>query len=263
MTTLTNLHILLSLLWQTLRLYARHFLPLFLIGGLPGLLYALLLLALGHAAPSKLDLESGEILTPALRTFFLWNLPNLLLLHPLVSGALVAAVAQLQRQEALQPIIAVRTALQAWKGLLGATWLFWLPTCAAGVFAYWVFQQTRNSAGQMLGGMLMIALVAGFLYYWWVRWSFLTQVVLEEGCGPAAAFTHSSRLVAGHWWLAFGLSTLLSTVPSLLDNLLNLAGPWAVLVGQSLTAPLSALGMTLLYWELRGRGRATMPREFE
>lgn len=242
MTTLTNLRLVFHLAWQALRLYSRHFLPLFLIGGLPMLVYTLALLVAGHSAPPKMDLEAAEILPPALRNFLLWNLPNLLLIQPLSNGALVAAVAQLHRQEGLQPIAALRTALQAWKGLLGATWFFWLPSCAAGVFAYWVFEQTRDSAGQMLGGMLMIALVAGFLYYWWVRWSFLNQVVIAEGCGPAAAFTRSSRLVAGHWWRAFGLSTLLSTLPSLLDNLLGLVSPWTVMVGQSLTAPLSTAG---------------------
>ena len=87
-----------------------------------------------------------------------------------------------------------------------------------------------------------------------MRWSILSQVIVEEGCESVAAFGRSSQRVAGHWWWAFSLSTLLSTLPSLLDNLLTLAGPWAVLVGQSLTAPLGTLGMTLLYWELRGRG---------
>ena len=254
MTALTNLRLLLHLAWQALGLYGRHFLPLLLIGGLPTLLYHLFLLALGHSQPPGPGLETSEILTPALRIFSLWNLPNLLLLSPLVNGALVAAVRQLRHQESLQPLLALQDALRAGQRLLGATWFFWLPTGAAGGFAYWVWTHTQVSPGQMLGGMMMIALVAGFLYYWWVRWAFLTQVVIEEGCGPAAAFTRSSRLVAGHWWLAFGLSTLLSTLPSLLDNLLDLAGPWAVMVGQSLVMPLSTVGMTLLYRELRGSG---------
>jgi hypothetical protein len=254
MTALSTLRDLLCLLWQTLRLYGRHFLPLFLLGGLPGLLYQLLLHALGHAPPPRPDLESAQVLPPALRAFFLWNLPNLLLLQPLVSGALVAAVGQRHRQQPLQPLEALWTALRAWRGLLGANTLFWLPGAAAGGFAYWVFEQTRTSAGQLLGGLLMIALVGAFLYYWWVRWSFLSQVIIEEGCGPVAAFGRSSRLVAGRWWRVCGFSAALTGLPDLLENLLNYAGPWAVSVGQSLTAPLGALGMTLLYWEVRGRG---------
>ena len=35
MTTLTQPRSVLSLLWQTLRLVGRHFLPLFAIGGIP------------------------------------------------------------------------------------------------------------------------------------------------------------------------------------------------------------------------------------
>jgi hypothetical protein len=138
------------------------------------------------------------------------------------------------------------------------------------LFAYWLFTHTQTSPGQKLGGMLMIALVAGFLYYWWVRWSFLSQVILEEGCGPVAAFSRSSGLVAGRWWQVFGISSVLTMLPGLLDNLLSLAlstdrqaGPWAVVVGQGLTAPLGTLGMTLLYWEMRGREEEAVMGEAE
>lgn len=53
---------------------------------------------------------------------------------------------------------------------------------------------------------------------------------------------------------AASIEALFVSAPGILDNLLSLAGPWAVSVGQSLTAPLSTVRMTLLYWELRGRG---------
>ena len=181
MTTLTKPRTVPSLLWQTLRLYARYFLPLFLVGSLPTLLYTLALLVLGHSAPPKMDLQAAEILSPALRQLFLWNLPSLLLLQPLCSGALVAAVGQLQRQEPLQPVQALCTALKAWKPLLVAAGLFWLPAAGTAGFGYWVWHHTQTSPGQMLGGMLMIALVAGFVCYWWVRWSFVSQVIIEEG----------------------------------------------------------------------------------
>ena len=54
------------------------------------------------------------------------------------------------------------------------------------------------------------------------------------------------RLLGAHWllWLL---------------NLLNMAGPWAVSVGQSLTAPLGTLVITLFYYELRGKGEGTVP----
>lgn len=253
MTTHTSFRHTLHLAWQALRLYSRHFLPLFLIGGLPMLVYTLALLIAGHSASPKMDLQAEEILPPALRSFFLWNLPSLLLLQPLCSGALVAAVGQLQRQEVLQPAQALRTAMNAWKPLLGAAGLFWLPAAATAGFGYWIWHHTQTSPGQTLGGMLMIALVAGFVCYWWVRWSFVNQMILEEGSGPVEAFGRSSRLVGGQWGRVVGLYTILTLVPSLLDNLLGLVGPWAVPVGQSLVGPLSTVGMTLLYWELRGR----------
>jgi hypothetical protein len=262
MTTHTSFRYVLHLAWQAFRLYARHFLPLFLVGGLPMLVYTLALLALGHIAPPRSGLEPGEIFTPALRNFLLWNLPNLLLIQPLSNGALVAAVAQLQRQEPLQLIAALRTALQAWKGLLGALGLFWLITASAFFAIYWTFGRSEPPAWQSLGGLLMIAIVVGFLGYWWFRWTFLTQAVILGGCGPRAAFGHSSRLVAGAWGRVCNLFILVSFLPGFLDNLLGLVGPWAVTVGQSMTAPLSTVGMTLLYWELRGRGEEN-PEETE
>lgn len=263
MTTLTNLRLVLHLAWQALRLYGRHFLPLFLIGGLPMLLYTGTLMALGHAMPHRPGLEPGEILTPALRSFFLWNLPNLLLIQPLSNGALVVAVAQLRQQEALQPIEALRTALQAWQRLLGTLGLFWLINAAAALTLYGVFGRSEPPAWQSLGGLFMIAIVVGFLGYWWFRWTFLTQAVILGDCGPREAFGHSSRLVAGAWGRVCNLFLLLSVLPGFLDNLLGLVGPWAVTVGQSLTAPLSTLGMTLLYWELRGRGEGVQTGEAE
>lgn len=53
MTMLGTLRTLLRLTWQTLRLYVGNFLPLFLIGGLPMLLYTLTLMVLGHAVPPR------------------------------------------------------------------------------------------------------------------------------------------------------------------------------------------------------------------
>lgn len=261
MNTFTSFRLLLHLTWQTLRLYAGHFLPLFLIGGLPMLLYTLGLLALGHTAAPKVDLQAGELLTLALRTFFLWNLPSVLLLQPLANGALVAAVAQLRQQEALQPAQALRTALRAWQGLLGSQGFFWLLNGASALTLYWVFGRSEPPAWQSLGGLTMIGIVVVFLGYWWVRWTFLTQAVILGGCGPREAFGHSSQRVAGAWGRTFSLFLLLSTLPGLLDNLLGLVGPWAVTVGQSLTAPLGTLGMTLLYWELWGRGEEVKGEE--
>jgi len=71
-----------------------------------------------------------------------------------------------------------------------------------------------------------------------------------------AAFGRSSGLEAGLWWWVIGISSILTMLPGLLNHLLSLAGPWAVEVGQSLVAPLSGLGIMLLYWEVReGDGR--------
>jgi hypothetical protein len=114
-------------------------------------------------------------------------------------------------------------------------------------------------------GLLLI--VPGI--YLFVRWYFVPQVVVVEKQQAAAALRGSSRLVDGAWWRTFALIVLVN-VAALLAALV-IGGPFTAaadstdraawsLIGQILAAvitqPFGALYSTLLYFDLRQRGRA-------
>jgi hypothetical protein len=114
-------------------------------------------------------------------------------------------------------------------------------------------------------GLLLI--VPGI--YLFVRWYFVPQVVVVEKQQAAAALRGSSRLVDGAWWRTFALIVLVN-VAALLAALV-IGAPFTAaadstdraawsLIGQILAAvitqPFGALYSTLLYFDLRQRGRA-------
>jgi hypothetical protein len=114
-------------------------------------------------------------------------------------------------------------------------------------------------------GLLLI--VPGI--YLFVRWYFVPQVVVVEKQQAAAALRGSSRLVEGAWWRTFALIVLVN-VAALLAALV-IGAPFTAaadstdraawsLIGQILAAvitqPFGALYSTLLYFDLRQRGRA-------
>ena len=114
-------------------------------------------------------------------------------------------------------------------------------------------------------GLLLI--VPGI--YLFVRWYFVPQAVVLEDMRGVAALRASSRRVEGFWWRAFGLIVLVNVVAVLLGFVIG--APFAAaadstnravwsLGGQILasviTQPFAALYSTLLYFDLRQRGRA-------
>ena len=94
MTALTKLRTAPGLLWQTLRLTGRHFLPLFAIGGLPWAVFALIPLLLGQEQTFA-DLRfSPSPVAPEQLYPFTWAVLFGALVFPLVNGALTWAAAQ-------------------------------------------------------------------------------------------------------------------------------------------------------------------------
>jgi hypothetical protein len=105
--------------------------------------------------------------------------------------------------------------------------------------------------------------------YLFVRWYFVPQSVVLENAHGAAALRSSGRLVEGFWWRTFGLIVLVNVVALVIAVLLGspfTAGAdradraiWALIgeiVASSVVQPFGALFSTLLYYDLRARGRA-------
>jgi hypothetical protein len=100
-------------------------------------------------------------------------------------------------------------------------------------------------------------------------WSVAAPVVVLERPGVFAALTRSRELVRGNGWQVFGvilvLYILVGAVSIIIEGIADSAGSGAgivvrVIVGV-LTAPLSALAASVLYFELRGRSDGSVPSE--
>ncbi len=100
-------------------------------------------------------------------------------------------------------------------------------------------------------------------------WSVAAPVVVLERPGVFAALTRSRELVRGNGWQVFGvilvLYILVGAVSIIIEGIADSAGSGVgivvrVIVGV-LTAPLSALAASVLYFELRGRADGSVPSE--
>lgn len=106
---------------------------------------------------------------------------------------------------------------------------------------------------QNLGGLILVLPGAVASAYLCIRWSFLAQAVVLEDFGPRAALARSSQLVTGTWWRVAGMEVLIGMVSGLVGVVLGGLGKWAELFNSGLTGLLYAVGLTVLYWEMRGR----------
>jgi hypothetical protein len=106
-------------------------------------------------------------------------------------------------------------------------------------------------------GLVLIIIPGLFLITWW---SVGAPAVVAEGAGPIAAFGRSWRLVKGNAWSVFGslLVTLIIVilVQFVLSAIANPIGNGAIVVASilsgALTAPIFALAVTVMFFDLGG-----------
>ena len=171
---------------------------------------------------------------------------SFLLIAPLVTAGTIHALKSAAAGETPSPGASIVTALEAFTPLLLAVLI---------------------SAAGILGGLLLI--LPGI--YVAVRWVFVPQAVMIDGARGADALRSSWRLVEGSWWRSFGvvlLANLAAAVPGLLvivpfEALAESADREAVslvgtIVTDTVTVPYVALVITLLFHDLRARGRAAI-----
>ncbi len=96
-----------------------------------------------------------------------------------------------------------------------------------------------------------------------VRWLFISQAVLLDDATPRQAIEISERAVAGRWWRTATTSVLLAVIGAWAAPLFGIillvtaspAIPFVNLISSLVYAvmvPISVIGLTLLYWQLRG-----------
>jgi hypothetical protein len=133
-------------------------------------------------------------------------------------------------------------------------------------------------AGQLLwvliGTLVLVAggVILGFIafivpgVYLVIRWVFAPQAVIAEKLGPTEAIRRSGELVAGSWWRVLGITVVVGffvysiggilSIPFMLGAAAADVGALYVIgtvISDTISLPLGALGITLLYFDLRAR----------
>lgn len=135
----------------------------------------------------------------------------------------------------------------------------------------------RKEGYVVLSGLLFaVAILIGALFlivpgiYFSIIFVFFMQTVIIENQGPWHALKRSRDLVSGYWWRTFGVLFLIGLVTGVFNCIASLANPLIVLVlGKTMTAviisnmivqplqnlvtPLTAIGYTVLYYDLKVR----------
>ena len=252
MTTLTQTRSVLSLLWQTLRLTGRHFLPLFAIGGIPWAIFSLIPILLGQ--PQTLnDLKRAQVpITWDLLYPFLWAYLYALLLFPLVNGALVQATAQALQRRPVRVIGAYRAALPCWGRLVMVYLLYGLLMCAVSlVFAAltsW-YKPSLWHGPEELARSLAAELQ---VIYYIALINFYPQVMVLEGYSLREAWSRCRQLPADAMGrLSWVLMIFFVLGMLVVEVLLLRAGRWVEVLGSGLTNLLCMVGVTGVYWEVQ------------
>ena len=110
------------------------------------------------------------------------------------------------------------------------------------------------------GILALIIIGIPLFFYAFVALIFFPQVIVVEGKTPIDALGRSRRLVRGSWWRAFGIGIVFLiiilgiSIPSIIALILSpIAGAIVGAVTSSITTPISSIGITLVYFDLRVR----------
>jgi hypothetical protein len=229
-----------ALLRDSLSVYLRHFWTFLALGALVVVPSELVVSGIGLE-----QLTSGYDRTPAFAEAAIPAAVSYLVVAPLVTAICVFAL----RSVAEGGSPGARDAIV--KGFELFTPIFFAVLLAA--------------LGIALGLILILPGV-----YLFVRWYFVPQSVVLEGARNAGALRASGSLVEGAWWRTFGLILLINVAALLIAIIIgapftaladgsdralwSLAGQ---ILANAITQPFAALYSTLLYFDLRERGRTT------
>lgn len=135
--------------------------------------------------------------------------------------------------------------------LMGAIGLLWLVLIGVSIIC------TLFLLVPILGIVLICLVIGPLTIFFMIKWIFVIHVVVIEGRSPGRAFSKSSDLVEDMWWRTFGMVLLVYVIPSAIAYGLNyvcgLINPYLFVFGTILAMPLGAIGVTLLYYDMRAR----------
>jgi hypothetical protein len=173
---------------------------------------------------------------------------RLLVFQPLVTAAHVAAVMALGRGERPTPWWSIARGIERWGAVLAVVLLAALVV--------------------LLGFVVFI--VPGI--YLGVALYFSAQAVVAEDRAPVEALQRSRDLVRGQWWRVFGIGIVFSVMIGVVGGLVAYGLRFAAdaadrqalellgsMIGDVITIAFSALGATLVFFDLRARAEGVPP----
>ncbi len=112
-------------------------------------------------------------------------------------------------------------------------------------------------AGIGIGIGFILIIVPGLILL--TLWALIAPVIVLEGAGVFESFGRSRVLVRGNGWRVFGVVVVIYIIQAVVTGILerigagSFVGYWiTVLIATVLTAPLSALAATIMYFDLLG-----------
>jgi hypothetical protein len=253
-----------ELLDRALQLFRQLWRPLLLIG-LIGIIPSVLnnLTVTARTLPIKLPFIPFLIQTRVASGSGSWVLwLGSILLGPFINGTVVMVATQAILGQSVSLRAGMQAARRRYAGLFGTSNLFGLTLVLSGI--------GLALFGLILPFLILPLILIAYVYFSTI-WAFRSQaVLLDESPGGSEALTRSSSLVKGRFWptagfmLLLGLGMLVFTFGTqmLLGYALRflpggLVTGWLLAVANALpaaiTAPVSALATTLLYYDTRMR----------
>ena len=241
---------------DTFRIYGRNFLRLLAIVAIVevGLGILGVVLTLWAIVPAIMGGGGIASLTPLI-VIGIVLVAGSIIGYPLMAGALIHAVSE---QLFHQPVSIGRAYRYAWgriKALIGATILValvFVGMVAALILIGLAIIPATGGAGWVIMGLLAIVAIVAMVYLG-IRWTFIWQAALLEGCGPTAALSRSSALVRGTWWRVFGIMLVVYLIIVAISIVLGMIPLIGGIIGGLLATPIGITASTLLYHDLRVR----------
>lgn len=219
-------------------------------------------------APETLAAEDFEILivwvVVAVISAFLFQA----IILPLIQGGLTRTISESFLGRKVGAGQALSFALRKALPLIFTAILYGLAVLLAGVIAGLV-SVLGFMVSDVLGVLALILLVLPAILACAIYLILYNQVVVIEGKGYVAALSRSARLVSGHFWRMLGLGILfvilagimemIGALPSTLVAFFMPSGGsvlfatiWNALI-RALVTPITLIGLTLVYFDLRMR----------
>lgn len=268
-----------ELLDELFRLYRRHFVlivAISLIVVLPTLVWTLVTGLYKFTFNSYSNLLTTGGTNPTLTSSELSRLAGLLVLGgigelvflPFSVGAVYRAVTDVAQGRLATIGAVIRETLARYLPLLGLIGVFFGLLVGWGILTALVFIVAVQRAGFVIALYFIVSFVA--LIYCAIRWSLTVAAMMAEDTGPIKGMRRSWDLVGGSWWRVVGILLILSIMQSIIGGALGvlwnlivsglLSGDIGTAVGatgstllQAVVSPLVAIGVVLLYFDLRVR----------